>query len=294
MCSARSITPSFVRDASPEGCLIAHTTLTLIETQRLAPHFREPLRKMIELNGPKGLLDVSLNDSWNLALAMSLLHDFGKLSDQYVRGSRGKGTFFGHHQLSAIIAHKALSKIIHSYTSLVVACAIVFHHEALDWRALESSIFTFDYLTKVFTSLKAIQYTVVNDRLKLFNDNLARVLKQLQEGGFLLNDQYNLMLQVLTKALQELSNNEQTPLYVGKELNVVKVKKPNVTVPAFFLYRLLYLADNRAASARSRYWLDMFKEVDWDDLERVVEQIYHALTRRRYYIGLSAIPNAVD
>jgi len=293
-CSAKSITPSFIRDTSPEGCLIAHTILTLIETQRLATYFREPLRRMIKLNEPKKLPDVSLKDLWNLALATSLLHDFGKLADQYVRGSKEKSTSFGHHQLSAIIAHKTLSKILHSYTSIVVAFGIIFHHEALDWRALESSIFTFNYPMRVFTSIKAIQYTVVSDRLKLFSDNLSKVLKQLREKDFLLNDQYDFTSHVLTIALQELSSNEQTPLYVGKELSIAETKKPNVTAPAFFLYRLLYLADNRAASARSRYWLDMLKEVDWRNVENVSEQIYRALTRGRYYIGLSAIPEVVN
>jgi hypothetical protein len=289
-CSGRSITPSFIRDASPEGCLIAHTMLTLIETQRLAPHFREPLRRMIELNGPKELPNVSSNYAWNLTLAMSLLHDLGKLSDQYVRGPRGKDTPFGHHQLSAIIAHKTLSKTLHDYIATVVAYAIIFHHEALDWRNLESSIFSFNYLMKVFTSLKAIQYTAVNDRLRPFSDNLDEALKQLCEKGFLLTDQYDFLFRVSTRALQELSDNRRAPLYVGRALDVTKTRKPNVTALAFFLYRLLYLADNRAASARSRYWLDLLKEVDWNSTEKIAEQIYHILTRRSYYIGLSAIP----
>jgi len=293
-CSAKSIIPSFRgKSLSPKGCLIAHTILALIETQKVVDYFKTSLYRVIELNKPKGLPNISPDELWNIGLAVPLLHDIGKLTDQYVERSNRGYVYFRHHQLSAIIAYKALSEILHDYNdyiATVAAYAILFHHEALDWRSLESDIFIFNYLTEVFTSTKIIQYTINDDRLKIFNHNLNWMLKQLCKEGILIIDQYNFLFKVLAKALQKLSDNRQTPLRVGRVLNVGKAKKTNVSTPAFFLYRLLYLVDNRAASARSQYWLDLLQKIDWDDMERVADQVYYALTQKCYYIGLSAIP----
>ena len=295
-CSAKHITPSFIDDRedvpSPEGCLVAHTALSLIETQNLVACFKKPLHRVIELNKPKELPNISSDELWNVVLAMSLLHDFGKLADEYVDRSKKRRAYFGHHRLSAIIAHKTLSETSHDYIATVVAYAILFHHEALDWRSIESSIFTFNYLMKVFA--EDVKYTVADDRFKLFGGNLDELLTQLHERGFLSIEQHRFLSQVLARALQELLRNRSVTLCIKKVLDVTKTRKPNVTAPAFFLYRLLYLADNRAASARSWYWPGSLRNVNWSNAEEVAGQIYRALTERRYYIGLSAIPETID
>jgi len=263
-----------------------------METQNLVTCFKKPFHRVIESNKPKELPKISSDELWNVALTTPLLHDFGKLADEYVDRSKKRRVYFGHHRLSAIIARKALSETSHDYIAVVVAYAILFHHEALDWRSIESSIFTFNYLMKVFA--EDVKYTVADDRLKLFGSNLDELLTQLYERGLLSIEQHRFLSQISTRALRELLRNRSVTLYVKEVLDVTKTKKPNVTAPAFFLYRLLYLADNRAASARSQYWLGSLRNVNWDNVEKVAEQIYRALTERRYYIGLSAIPEAID
>jgi len=286
-CTAPKITPSFIDDESPRGCLIAHTALTLIEVQRVANYFKKPLHRVVKLNKSEESPDMSPDELWNIVLASSLLHDIGKLADQYIERSKVP-TRLEHHKLSAIKAYGALSEIFHEYIATVAALAILYHHEALNWRSLESKILAFSYLQETFTLMKSICYTINKGRLEAFRDNLSEVLKLLHEGGAIEEGRYELLLRALERALQGLSDNR--PQKVGEVISVSNAKSTNFIVPAFFLYRLLYLADNRAASARSRYWLDSLKRVGWRDVEVIAEQIHRALTQRRYYIGLSAIP----
>ena len=289
-CSAPEITPSFIDDDKlPKGCLIAHTALTLIEVQRMANYFKKPLHRLVKLNRLERSPDMSPDELWDVVLASSLLHDIGKLADQYVERSKAPPTHLQHHQLSAIKAYKVLSEVFHNnYIATVAALAILYHHEALDWRSLDSRALAFSYLRETFTLTKSINYTINQERLKTFSGNLGEALKLLCEEGAIEEGQHDLLLRVLRRASRELLNNK--PQSVGEVLSVNNAKRAEFIVPAFFLYRLLYLADNRAASARSRYWLGLLKRVDWRNAEVVAEQIHRALTQRRYYIGLSAIP----
>jgi uncharacterized protein YajQ (UPF0234 family) len=54
------------------------------------------------------------------------------------------------------------------------------------------------------------------------------------------------------------------------------------------------LTDNRAASARSEYWFKIVQQANWNELEKVVQQIQKHLKQRYYYIALSAIPEGLS
>jgi hypothetical protein len=97
----------------------------------------------------------------------------------------------------------------------------------------------------------------------------------------------------LNYAVHELTNNQGVVLRMDRDLNVEKVREPKYIMPALALYRFIYLTDNRAASARSEYWFKSVQQVNWNELEKTAQQIQKYLTRRYYYIGLSAIPEGL-
>ena len=279
-----NLIPSYIKDSMGMGCLIAHATLSLIEAQKISNYFRNSICRLIELNNP--LKSSTKNKSWNLALTISVFHDIGKLTNQYVRGTRG----FKHNLLSAVIMRKALSKVYSEYEAIIAAYATLFHHEAMDWRSLKFSVFSSSYLLKTFSLSKGIQYDVSNETIEEFDHYLGKILGQLCEMKVLNADQFDSLCQALMNIKKEMLVNSGTTFYVGKELDVNKAKKARYLAPAFLLYRFLYVVDNRAASARTKYWMDLLQRIDWNELEGVAKQIYKALFRERYYIMLTAIP----
>lgn len=284
-CSATEC-PSYVDNLMPKGCLIAHTTLTLIEMQMISCCFKASLHNLLSST----LKDFKhSDDSWNVLLMSSVLHDIGKLPEEYVVRSTIQ-FHITHHQVSAIIAKRALEKISNKYIALVIAYAILFHHEAIDWKAVERSFFIFSYLQKAFSPIQRMMYTVNLNRLEKFRKNFYRIIEQIYRKNILSKVQYQILTQTLENIIQELISNQKTSLYVSRELDVARTQDPKYISPALAVYRLLYLADNRAASARSQYWLKPLQQVDWQQLEDVAEQIHHLLARRYYYIGFSAIP----
>ena len=60
--------------------------------------------------------------------------------------------------------------------------------------------------------------------------------------------------------------------------------------PAMIAYRIIYIADNRAASARERYWLDRISECRWNTLDSIAIEIKKMLPKRHHMIALSSLP----
>jgi hypothetical protein len=102
--------------------------------------------------------------------------------------------------------------------------------------------------------------------------------------------QHSFLIKTLNYTINELINNQGIALRLDRELDVEKIKEPKYIMPALALYRFIYLTDNRAASARSEYWFKLIKQINWSELDNTAQQIQYYLTRRYYYIGLSAIP----
>ncbi len=289
-CSATE-TPSYVDDSTPKGCLIAHTTLTIIEAQLVSSHFKTPLFKIFTHFHPSKETRSTEDDLWSELLTAFLLHDLGKLTTEYLERTSTAKPPMRHHQVSAVIAKKALEKMLDSYNALEVAYAVLFHHEALDWKAVENSIFLFSYLSKAMSSSRTpILFNVDAKRLTSFEKNLQQLLHQLHNQQILTKHQLQTLSQALAYSMEEMLSNQKTVMYPGEILEARKTRDPRYTAPALALYRLLYLADNRAASARKHYWLHALKQVNWNQPENTAKQLLQALTRRRYYIGLSAIP----
>jgi len=285
-CSA-TYTPSYKDDSILKGCLIAHVTLTLIEMQRIASCFKAPLHKMFIANKVEKNIKQTKDDVWNIILSTSFLHDVGKLADQYINTAE---KHVRHHRISAIIARKTLREIFDDFIAIKVAYAILFHHEAIDWKTVEQSTLFSSYLQAALHPLSRVSYTVSHNRLSLFERNLCEILDQIQRKNIITQLQYSFLVKTLNYAIQELINNQGVNLKADQELNVEKVQEPKYIAPALAIYRFIYLIDNRAASARSEYWFKLVQQVNWNELESVAYYIQKYLTRRYYYIGLSAIP----
>ncbi|MEM2168012.1 MAG: HD domain-containing protein [Candidatus Nezhaarchaeales archaeon] len=255
--------------------------------QRAAHCFKTTLHRLFVLNAAEKDLKRDENQLWSVLLTSSILHDVGKLTDQYV--SRGTAqTYTAHHQVSAVITKKVLSKAFDDYTALEVAYSVLFHHEAIDWKAVERKLSS-SYIQEALPSTRGLTYTVNQNRLDAFERNLRKILDQIYQGRIVTQQQHQTLTQTLIYAVRELAANQRKTLQMDQELNVRRVQSPRYLVPALALYRLLYLADNRAASARSYYWLKSIRQVNWYCLENVAKQI-HQLLPRDYYVGLSAIP----
>lgn len=290
-------TPSYVDNSIPKGCLIAHLTLTLIEAQRISSYFRTPLYNLFahySMQSTKNCFNINVNINvdycWEVILASSLLHDLGKLVDQYVARQVAEQSRVLHHQVSAVIAKKTLESIVNESIALGVSYAILFHHEAIDWAAVEKSPLHFSYIQKALSPTRNITYSLSESRLSKFKQNICSTLNQLLDKHLLTRSQHKALILMLNCAIQKLMDNQKTLINLARELSVAKIKDPRYLTPALALYRLLYLADNRAASARERYWLELIQEVDWKRIEDVAWQVISRLARRYRYIGLSSIP----
>jgi len=304
-------TPSYKDNSTLKGCLIAHVALTLIEMQQIASYFKKSLYRIFTVSRVGKGIELTESDFWDVLLSTSFLHDVGKLTDQYVGHTypseicdlykkpmnqpmnRHISTekHVRHHQVSAVITRKTLRKVLlDDDVALKMAYAVLFHHEAIDWKAVEQSVLLSSYLQVALSPLSQVSYTIAHDRLFLFEQNLCKILNQMQTKNIITQLQCSFLVKTFDSAINELKDNQGATLRMDRELDVEKVKEPKYIMPALALYRFIYLTDNRAASARSEYWLKIIQQVNWSELEKVAQQIQSHLTRRYCYIGLSAIP----
>jgi len=304
-CSA-AYTPSYRDDSIFKGCLIAHVALTLIEMQRMAFCFKVPLYKIFTASRVEKDIKQTEDDFWDILLTTSFLHDVGKLTDQYVSYIYVSETYnlykkpmdrhitaekrVKHHQISAIIARKTLRKIFDDHIALKTAYAILFHHEAIDWKTVEQSVLLSSYLQVALSPLSRFSYNISCDRLSSFKRNLCKILDQIRQKNIITRLQCSFLIKTLNCTVYELMHNQGVTLNADQDLNAEKIREPKYIMPSLALYRFIYLADNRAASARSEYWSRLVQQMDWNELDDIAQQIQKCLTRRYYYIGLAAIP----
>ena len=240
----------------PHGCWVAHTALTAIECMNMAPR----LRRALERSGI----------SWGLVEEASVLHDVGKLSEAYVNGRRVQ-----HNVLSATVALSICE-------DLVVPTSILLHHEALHWREL---------YRKPLSFFQRIRMTLYID-----------------PRGFRLHERYREAVRPL-KAILDSFGMEAAVSTLDRALSKREygverggVRRRNVVNECLrwsshfrrglTLYWVLYLADNRAASARDgpdAYWLRSLRSLS--ELSRDPSRLADAILKsaRRPDITLTAI-----
>jgi len=269
----------------PRGCLLAHSMLSIVEAQRVRAVFQIPLHRIFKANEVKGFSAPPSEEIWRAVLSAILVHDLGKLTKDYQERRNVR-----HHHVSAIIARKALEDVFGEFMSLVLAYAIILHHEAIDWRSMEKSFLTRSYIREVFSPSRSITYDVQDIPLEDFEHAAADIMGELTNMGLLGEADHEVLLTVQNAALSELRRNTRNVLRISDELRVAKLPDKRYQVPSIAVYRLIYLADNRAASARERYWYNILSEVDWNKLDTVSEEIRKRLSGKPYYIGLSSIP----
>ena len=265
--------------------MIAHSVLSVIEAQRMRNVFQISLHRVFKANEIRGFTTPSVEKLWQAILSATLIHDLGKLTKNYQEGRSIR-----HHYISAIVARRALRNILGEFMSLALAYAIILHHEAIDWRSVEKGFLTSSYIHEVFSPTNPIIYEAPKIPLENFQQAIEEVLDALVEKGSLSQEERDILSEVQGSALAELKQSAGKTLRIDKELNAENLRDKRYQVPAMAVYRLIYLADNRAASARERYWLEVLSEVNWSRLDAVSEEILKRLSGKPYYIGLSSMP----
>ncbi len=219
-CSGKPRFPSYVYVAEKkwEGCLIAHSVLTLLEYIKMRR--RLPKRILSKFNKGEDII-------------LQAFHDFAKLSKQYRCGRLSQ-----HNVASAIIVSNIIKSITNNRrNAYICGLACFFHHEPRHWRVMDVDFLALD----IFNTIRNTEVAFEEDDIKFYLDcmaewfhalgfqNLAQEVKNLPLSVFKLN--YNLRLHI-----KKMRNN------LGKQLSDFKY--------AMVLYRYLFFADNRAASAR--------------------------------------------
>lgn len=272
---------------SLDGCLIAHSILSFIEAQRVREIFRAPIYRIFRAHNFEQLSLLDMTRLWSIILSAILIHDIGKLTREYQESRRIK-----HHLVSAIVARRVFQKVLGKRIALSLSYAILFHHEAIDWRRLERDLLVVSYLREIISPEQLISYNVDAECLDLFEEAAKSLLKAVGETfpSFSTHEDLDQLFIVLTLSLKELRECSGKRLKLAEELDRQRVYDINYLVPSLVTYRLIFLTDNRAASARKTYWLDNLEEINWSEFEKISEIIRNRLTRARYYVGLSSVP----
>ncbi|RLI98470.1 MAG: hypothetical protein DRP00_01915 [Candidatus Aenigmatarchaeota archaeon] len=258
-------TPSYIFDGKPTGCLIAHIALSLIEAILIAKYYSKPIERLLS--------KCNVKNPWNLTLTAVLLHDFGKLTNSYRKGKPSKAP---HNIVSSIIA----SKVVEGAAKPIISYAILFHHEAFHWKDVERLLGVISIHQTVPSKIKA----EFNEKiLYTFYENLSKLIKVIK---------LDFLNSVLYSAIEKAEELSGKPLL--SKLEIVKLTPTNLALPAALaLYKIIYICDNRAASARSEYWVYKAKKVNWTDFEDAPKQVVKNFTLKRYLIALSEIPNHI-
>lgn len=261
-----------------EGCLIAHTSLAIIEAEKIRNVFQKPLYRVFN----PGKLDA--DRLWEAMLSAILLHDLGKLTDNYQNPRSG---WIRHNRVSAAIAKMSLEKLFGPEIGLKLAYGILLHHEALEWKALEDSL----KLNILLESVGFERYKVSEERLELFREGLDECLEESHSAGIIDKACRETLGSVLVDAVDELRKNSGENLRLADILEIQRFFRcVDYQGPAMMAYRLIYLADNRAASARESYWLDRMRGCGWKPLDSIAIEIKRILPKRHHMIAMSSLP----
>jgi len=208
-----------------------------------------------------------LDISWADVEKLTVLHDTGKLTEYYGRG------WAGHNVFSMVIA-----AIICGRRSPVTQ-AVFLHHEAMHW----GEIYRRRYPT-----------VSIADTIKRWQREAAVKGFRLREGHEKAVEQLRILLGIMgiNSVVDILEVVENTRLFRLGYMPDDIVSRLDTRATA--LYWVLYLADNRAASARDgpeSYWLHKAKEMA--SKHRDPSKLADELLRRhpRPDIALTALPD---
>ena len=215
--------PSYYEGGKGKGCLIAHTLLSLYETYRIHKYTLKILKKRL------GVLSDTI-----LALT-TILHDVGKLDKKY-----GSGTF-KHNIVSSVLAKHLLENILDDRYVGEIVVAIFLHHEAYEWKYIGSFI-----PTLCDASRSPIPVEIELKDLKNF---LRTTYKVFVKSKYFFIKDAKLFDNLFNKILYKNSLPSKADIGIICSLN------QSVISNGLLLYYLLYLVDNRAATARrNKYW----------------------------------------
>jgi len=286
-------TPSyFDKYGKASGCLVAHLNLSLLEVISVENFFKTPIYNTIS-SFHKDIANEYDEDKLWLAIILTIyIHDIGKLTNEY--RCKERGIPVPHHYVSAITAKDVFNVISNNEKlSCMLSLSVLFHHEALDWKRVERGFLEYSLYDLLFDPYKKIQYSIDENVLCQFKKNCQKLLYQIKGRDLISQHQYNYIKSSLEYSIEILIKNSGKRLNLGEKLCKSKARRVEFIAPALAIYRLLYMVDNRAASARTTYWRTKISNIDWNKLKDISEKLVNELSKTNYYIALSAISNRI-
>lgn len=225
----------------PRGCLVAHTTLALLETLSIERRIANVFSRVFKV-----IRESEKADPQNVLYATVLLHDVGKIDRGYRRFRKP-----GHNVISAWIARKILEEIFPEPVALTSALSIFLHHESYHWMELASTP-----LIDILTLTKPIKIEVHPGDISKFLGLIAKNCCSIRD------DVCELARSLAEKAAAIRSYGHKIPLdFINETYSKIRARRGLSTRvklrPITVLYRILHLVDCRAASIRegkSKYW----------------------------------------
>ena len=290
--------PSYYKGGKGEGCLIAHTLLSLYEYERIREKILSILARIVkrELKRKESVKEYDINTIYcllDVTLTLTiLLHDVGKLSTQY-----GKNRKFRHEVLSSIYAWLLLeeyyNRLNNSLKHIVnvlklqnqVASSILLHHESFYWRELEE-LPTYIDLTHVVSryiyKYKPLEYEMYKMFVEALLPNLIKyklVSEETLKGIKLLND-------VIMRVYNAWEDVNKIMSRIGES---GEIRINNLVLP---LYYILFLIDNRAASARDKYWEEIYvNNINTKgDYEALIKNIFKTGGSQILHVSIALLP----
>ena len=278
--------PSYYKENKGIGCLIAHTLLALCEYNEIRKRALSIVSKMliraIKRRGINIRHDItsSLEEFLDLSLALAiLLHDLGKTSPQY-----RKAKTFRHEALSSIYVYHLLREVEEKFAPTKedikmlkipsqLASAVLLHHESYYWRELEESITMID-ITQVINR-KLTSYVPLREHNC---SNFINALIQNLREHKLLPEKAISYLETFSKIINKVYVNNLRHEVIMQIRDCRNITYNNLVLP---LYYIIFLVDNRAASARRKYWKETYSE----SIHEVKTRNYEALMREIFKIG---------
>lgn len=225
----------------PEGCLVAHTVLALLETSNIEHRILNVISRVLKvLRGSEKV------NPLNVLYATILLHDIGKIDREYREFRKP-----GHNVISAWITEKILEGLFPESIVFTSALSIFLHHEAYHWMELASTP-----LIDILTLTKPIRVKVHPDDVNRFlslivrnccsvRGDICRIARSLAENAVAIRDYgYRIPLDFISETYSKIRTKR------GLD---ARMKLRPITV----LYRILHVVDCRAASVReceNKYW----------------------------------------
>jgi len=251
------------------GCLIAHTLLSLIEYNTIERKVVGPISSLAirsllrrvnnQFNYTKNDVKYLLSNIMKLII---LVHDIGKLSRRYCHNKEFRHEIISFIYGSIIIekwASRHNTRLRELYKKLNLGAqasiAILLHHESLYWRILEESI-SIDIsviITRRALRMLSSKYAYAEDEdVELF---INAIIKNLAGYGLIGTDLISI-LRELPLINKEIIDN------TGKIYDLLSILKGNIFSYKLVLpmYYILFIVDNRAASARDLYWRKSFRK----------------------------------